>query len=91
MKRGAHVNAALQAANRRSVAAAFYQEAEVHRLRGDFSAAETAYRSSSQWGRDPQPGLALLRLAQGRADSAAATIRRAMGTPAAQLQRTRLL
>jgi ATP/maltotriose-dependent transcriptional regulator MalT len=81
----------VQAANRRSVAAAFYQEAEVHRLRGDFSAAEEAYRSSSEWGRDPQPGLALLRLAQGRADTAAATIRRAMSTPSAQLQRTRLL
>ena len=80
-----------QAANRQSAAAAFYQEAEVHRLRGDFNAAEKAYRSSSQWGRDPQPGLALLRLAQGRADTAAATIRRAMGTPGARLQRTRLL
>jgi ATP/maltotriose-dependent transcriptional regulator MalT len=80
-----------QVANRQSVAAAFYQEAEVHRLRGDFSAAEAAYRSSSQWGRDPQPGLALLRLVQGRADTAAATIRRAMGTPGARLQRTTLL
>lgn len=81
----------IKAASRRSVAAAFYQEAEVHRLRGDFGAAEKAYQSASEWGRDPQPGLALLRLAQGRADAAAAAIRRAMGTPAGRPQRTRLL
>ena len=73
------------------MAAAFYQEAEVHRLRGDFGAAEKAYQSASEWGRDPQPGLALLRLAQGRADAAAAAIRRAVSTPAGRLQRTKLL
>ncbi|HEY7643470.1 MAG TPA: response regulator transcription factor, partial [Hyphomicrobiales bacterium] len=81
----------IKAANRRSGAAAVYQEAEVHRLRGDFGAAEKAYQSASELGRDPQPGLALLRLAQGRADAAAAAIRRAVSTPAGRLQRTRLL
>jgi len=57
--------------------AAFYQRAELHRLRGEFTMAEDAYRQASQRGRIPEPGLALLRLAQGRADAAAAAIRRA--------------
>jgi DNA-binding CsgD family transcriptional regulator len=81
----------LQAANRSAAAAAFYQQAEVHRLRGDFAAAEEAYRSASRWGWDPQPGLALLRMAQGRTDAAAAAIRRVVGATTDRLQRTRLL
>ena len=58
--------------------AAFYQRAELHRLRGEFAEAEECYREASRWGRDPQPGLALLRLAQGRTDSAVAAIRRVL-------------
>jgi DNA-binding CsgD family transcriptional regulator len=72
-------------------AAAFYQQAEVHRLRGEFGAAEEAYRNASRRGYEPQPGLALLRLAQGRTDAAAAAIRRIVGATTDQLQRTRLL
>ena len=72
-------------------AMAFYRQAEVHRLRGEFQAADEAYRSASQRGYDPQPGLALLRLAQGRIDVAAAAIRRVASATADQLQRTRLL
>ena len=78
-------------ASRQTVAAALYQQAEVHRLRGEFAAAEEAYRSASQWGLEPQPGLALLRLAQGRTDAAVAAIRRALGATADPLQRTKLL
>ncbi|HEX5795191.1 MAG TPA: hypothetical protein VFY19_05090, partial [Geminicoccaceae bacterium] len=70
---------------------ALYQQAEVHRLRGEAAAAEEAYRGASRWGRDPQPGLALLRVAQGRTDAAAAAIRRAVSATADRLQRTRLL
>lgn len=55
---------------------AFYRQAELHRLRGEFEQAEAAYREASRWGRTPQPGLALLRLAQGQADAAAAASRR---------------
>lgn len=59
-----------------SVGAAFYQIAEVHRLRGDFGEAEEAYRQASLWNRTPQPGLAQLRLAQGQLDAANAAVRR---------------
>jgi DNA-binding CsgD family transcriptional regulator/tetratricopeptide (TPR) repeat protein len=57
---------------------AFYQHGELLRLRGDLDLAEEAYREASRHGHDPQPGLALLRLAQGRVDAAAAAIRRAL-------------
>jgi DNA-binding CsgD family transcriptional regulator len=57
---------------------AFYQQGELHRLRGEFGQAEAAYRQASQAGHTPQPGLALLRLAQGRVDAARAGIRRLM-------------
>lgn len=72
-------------------AAAFYQQAEVHRLRGEFTAAEDAYRRASQWGCEPQPGFSLLRIAQGRTDAAVASMQRLMGATTDRLQRTRLL
>lgn len=72
-------------------AAAFYQQAEMHRLTGEFTAAEKAYRNASRRGRDPQPGLALLRLAQGQADAADAAIRRALSATTDRLQRAKLL
>jgi DNA-binding CsgD family transcriptional regulator len=55
---------------------AFYRLAELHRLRGEFAAAEDAYRHASESGRKLEPGLALLRLAQGQLDLAVAAIRR---------------
>jgi DNA-binding CsgD family transcriptional regulator len=58
---------------------ACYQRGEIHRLRGEFGDAEEAYREASTIGREPQPGLALLRLAQGNADAAVASIRRVLG------------
>ena len=57
---------------------AFYQEGEVFRLRGQFDEADAAYRSASGLGFDPQPGLALLRLQQGRGQPALSAIRRAL-------------
>lgn len=74
-----------------AAAAALYQQAEVHRLRGDVTAAEEAYRKAGQWGWDPQPGFALLRLAQGRVDHASASIRRVMDAATDLSQRARLL
>jgi DNA-binding NarL/FixJ family response regulator len=68
-----------------------YQEAEIHRLRGDFADAERAYRGARQAGRDAQPGLALLRLAQGRTTDAASAIRATLQATPAPLARARVL
>ncbi|HSP93508.1 MAG TPA: response regulator transcription factor [Thermoanaerobaculia bacterium] len=75
----------------KAAAAAFYQQAEVHRLRGEFAEAENDYRRANSLGLEPQPGLALLRLARGRADAAAAQIRRVVAATTDRMQRTRLL
>lgn len=55
---------------------ACYQRGELHRVQGDHDAAEQAYRQASQHGREPAPGLALLRMAEGRVDAAVAAIER---------------
>ncbi len=70
---------------------ALYQEGEIHRLRGDLADAERAYALASERGYDPHPGLALLRLAQGRVDLAAAASRRVVSATSDPLQRTRFL
>ena len=77
--------------DRRATAAALYQQGEVHRLKGEFTAAEEAYRGASQLGLEPQPGLALLRLAQGRSEAAATAIRRVVATSVGRLKRMSLL
>ncbi len=78
-------------ADRKPPGAALYQQAEIHRLCGNFAKAEDAYRAASERGHEPQPGLALLRLAQGRTDVACAAIRRLIGAPGDRLHRARLL
>ncbi|HSL01134.1 MAG TPA: helix-turn-helix transcriptional regulator [Rubrobacteraceae bacterium] len=80
-----------QAMNRTAAAQAFYRQGEVHRLQGEFAAAEEAYREASRGGCEPQPGLALLRLAQGKGDAAAAAIRRVVGERTEPVERARLL
>ena len=68
-----------------------YQLGEVARLRGDIAAAERSYRRAHRLGRDPQPGLALARAAQGRPDVGAASLRAALLiVPANPLARARL-
>jgi tetratricopeptide (TPR) repeat protein len=74
-----------------ALADALYQQAEVHRLRGDFAQAERDYRGARQMGRDAQPGLALLRLAQGRTADAASAIRAALQGVPGTLPRVRML
>jgi ATP/maltotriose-dependent transcriptional regulator MalT len=74
-----------------AIGAASYQQAEAHRVLGQLQAAEAAYQLASRWGREPQPGLALLRLAQGRTEAAAAAIRRVLGETGDRLERARLL
>ena len=74
-----------------AVGAAFYQLAELHRLFGAFEDAEEAYRQASRWGHQPQPGLALLRLAQGQVGTAAAASRRLVDEANDRTARSRLL
>jgi ATP/maltotriose-dependent transcriptional regulator MalT len=62
----------------RSAAEAFYALAEIRRRRGDLAAAEHSYLEAHELGRDPQPGLALVRLAQGRITVASAALRTAL-------------
>ena len=61
-----------------SLGSALYQLGEILRLRGDLAEAEDAYRRAGLDGREPEPGMCLLRLAQGRVDVAAAAIRRVL-------------
>ena len=93
--RGAWADAleeARHAAGRRDAAGqAFYRQGELLRLRGDVAAAEQAYREASRHGVEPQPGVALLRLAQGRTGAAVAAIRRVADETADPLGRSRLL
>jgi DNA-binding NarL/FixJ family response regulator len=66
-------------------------EGDLLRLVGDLDGAEASYRRASELGRDPQPGLALLRLAQGRVDAADAMVRRVVGEAEDPISRARLL
>jgi len=75
----------------RAAGQALYRQAELHRLRGEYASAEEAYRSASRCGTEPQPGLALLRLAQGHGEAAAAAIRRVAAETTERLDRVRLL
>jgi DNA-binding CsgD family transcriptional regulator len=70
---------------------AHYQLGEIQRLRGELAEAEGSYRRASLAGRDPEPGMSLLRLVQGRVDAAAAAIGRALGEATDPLARSRLL
>jgi DNA-binding CsgD family transcriptional regulator/tetratricopeptide (TPR) repeat protein len=80
-----------QAMNRAAAGQAYYQQAEVLRLQGDLAQAEEAYRSATGYGREPQPGLALLRLAQGDVEAATGAIRRAVAVTVEPLLRAVLL
>ena len=77
--------------NRRASSAALYVQGELHRLRGEFDAAEEAYRLATRQGSAAQSGIALLRLAQGKLDAALAAIRRVSEETDAPLDRTVLL
>lgn len=70
---------------------AFYLCGELHRLRGEWREAERAYAQASRWGHAQQPGLALLRLAQGKVDAAEAAIRRILGEASGESSRAAIL
>ena len=82
---------AARAGNPRVVAQAAYRRGEILRLQGDIEAAERAYREAGRGGREPQPGLALLRLAQGDAAAACAAIRRVLDETSDPPRRAELL
>ncbi|HEX6030597.1 MAG TPA: hypothetical protein VFY90_04130, partial [Tepidiformaceae bacterium] len=77
--------------SRPAAGAAFYRLGEIHRLRGDFEKAQAAYMQANERGRKPQPGLSLLRLAQGEIDAAAASIRSVLLDTRTQAARARML
>jgi ATP/maltotriose-dependent transcriptional regulator MalT len=64
---------------------------EVHRLRGDYTAADAAYERALEYGYEPQPGQALLWLAQGRAPAALGAVRRLLAEQHDPVYRSRLL
>jgi DNA-binding CsgD family transcriptional regulator len=76
---------------RKAAGEASYRCGEVLRVRGDLAGAELAFRDASRHGREPQPGLALLRLAQGRVDAACAAITGVVDAADGWGERARLL
>jgi len=73
------------------VGSAIYRVGDLQRLRGALTEAEEEYREASRIGHDPQPGLALLRLAQGQVDAAVAAIGRALEEAQDPIARARVL
>jgi DNA-binding CsgD family transcriptional regulator len=74
-----------------TLGSAYYQLAEIQRLRGELAEAEESYRNASLAGRQPEPGMSLLRLAQGRIDLALPAIRRVLEEAQDPIARARLL
>jgi len=81
----------LQDFDRSITASGYYEVGEIRRRRGDFAGADEAYRTSNELGRDPQPGLALLRLAEGKVDAAVAGVTRSLAEVEDPLSRLRRL
>ena len=77
--------------NAPTLGGALHIEAELHRLRGEFAMAERAYERANSFGCQPQPGMALLRLAQGRVDVATAQLRRRLAESGQPIDRARIL
>jgi DNA-binding NarL/FixJ family response regulator len=71
--------------------AAHYRLAELYRLRGRFDLAERSFGAAAACGHEVQPGLALLRLAQGKAAAGIAGLDRALAEAAEDADRPRLL
>ena len=69
----------------------YYQIGEIRRRMGDRAGADDAFAEASRLGREPQPGLALLLLATGRASAAASMLSTALAEQTLPLQRARLL
>ncbi len=74
-----------------AIGAACYQQAELYRVHGDVTMAEEAYRRATAGGRTPQPGLALLWLAQGHVAAAATAIRGVLDDAHDRVTRSKVL
>jgi len=77
--------------DRSITAGGYYEIGEIRRRRGDFAGAEEAYRTADELGRSPQPGLSLVRLAEGKIDAAVAGITRNLAEMRDPLARVRRL
>lgn len=77
--------------NQLPAAQAHYRQGELHRLKGEYDAAEQAYRAASTWGWSPQPGLALLRMAQGETQAARTALDTALRAAHEPVDRARFL
>jgi len=78
-------------ANPAALGGAWALEGDLLRLIGDFDGADVAYKRAHELGREPQPGLALLRFAEGRVDAADAMIRRVLDEAGDPMTRARML
>ena len=75
-----------------TAAAALAEVGDIRRRLGDHDGAEAAFRRAEELGGQPQSGLAMLRLAQGRVDAASAIIEQALADASASpLGRAKLL
>jgi DNA-binding CsgD family transcriptional regulator len=86
-----HAGRRVRPNDRTALADAHYQEGEIHRLRGAYEEAERCFKAASVHGQEPQPGLALLRLAGGQREAAQSAIRRVVAETRDPLAQARLL
>jgi ATP/maltotriose-dependent transcriptional regulator MalT len=71
---------------------AYYALGEIRLRRGDVAGAEESFCRAHELGRDPQPGLALVRLAQGQTAPAAAALHAGLASVSgSRMERARLL
>lgn len=74
-----------------AIGLAAVEAGDVHRLQGEFDAADAQYQRAAEVGYDPQPGLALLWLARGQEAAAQAAVARLLAQPGGPVQRCRVL
>jgi DNA-binding NarL/FixJ family response regulator len=77
--------------NPAALGGAWALEGDLLRLVGELTRADAAYKHAHQFGHEPQPGLALLRLAEGRLEAADTMIRRVVDESEDPISRARVL
>jgi class 3 adenylate cyclase len=81
----------LQDFNLEFAAAGFYEVGEIRLRLGDLEGAQDAFRHAHELGHEAQPGLALLRLAEGDTQAASTLVQRSLADPLGPLDRARIL